>query len=160
MTNDGVTRFNPNLYKNGNVCISILNTWAGEKWSSCQTISSVLIALCSVLNKYPFENEPGQDKNSKSFNSYHKTIEYKNIDFAICDIFLNQRLISQFQIFYPFMKQHFINNYEKLIQFIDSKYDDEITVENVNIYNMTTIIDYPRLKDKLIKTKQFIETIK
>ena len=40
-TNDGSTRFNPNLYTNGKVCVSILNTWMGEKWSSCQTINSV-----------------------------------------------------------------------------------------------------------------------
>ena len=31
-TNDGFTRFNPNLYKNGKVCISLLNTWQGEQW--------------------------------------------------------------------------------------------------------------------------------
>ena len=45
-TNDGITRFNPNLYKCGKVCLSILNTWRGDQWSSCQTISSVLLALC------------------------------------------------------------------------------------------------------------------
>ena len=28
-TNDGQTRFNPNLYKNSKVCISLLNTWKG-----------------------------------------------------------------------------------------------------------------------------------
>ena len=28
-TNDGKTRFNPNLYRNGKVCVSILNTWKG-----------------------------------------------------------------------------------------------------------------------------------
>ncbi len=30
MTNDGVTRFHPNLYKTGKVCLSIINTWRGE----------------------------------------------------------------------------------------------------------------------------------
>ena len=32
-SNDGVTRFNPNLYRSGKVCLSILNTWSGEQWS-------------------------------------------------------------------------------------------------------------------------------
>ena len=59
MTNNGNTRFNPNLYKNGKVCLSVLNTWQGESWSSCQTIRSVLLTLCTVLNKFPIENEPG-----------------------------------------------------------------------------------------------------
>ena len=48
-TYDGQTRFNPNLYINGYVCLSILNTWEGEKWSACQSIKSI---LKSILNTY------------------------------------------------------------------------------------------------------------
>ena len=44
-TNGDGIRFNPNLYKCGKVCISLLNTWRGEQWTSCQTISSVLLTL-------------------------------------------------------------------------------------------------------------------
>jgi hypothetical protein len=32
MTSDGVTRFHPNLYVNGKVCLSILGTWSGPPW--------------------------------------------------------------------------------------------------------------------------------
>ncbi len=35
-------RFNPNLYEGGKVCLSILGTWSGPKWSSVQTLKSVL----------------------------------------------------------------------------------------------------------------------
>jgi ubiquitin-conjugating enzyme E2 Z len=35
LTNDGRMRFNPNLYVTGKVCLSILNTWTGESWTSC-----------------------------------------------------------------------------------------------------------------------------
>ena len=56
MTNDGKTRFNPNLYICGKVCVSILNTWTGEKWSSCQTINSILLTLFTLLNNEPFLN--------------------------------------------------------------------------------------------------------
>jgi len=44
-TNGGKTRFNPNLYADGKVCLSILGTWrgeSGEQWSSvqnCQVLS-------------------------------------------------------------------------------------------------------------------------
>ena len=44
-TNDGYTRFNPNLYKSGKVCISLLNTWKGEQWTGCQTIKSILLTF-------------------------------------------------------------------------------------------------------------------
>ena len=59
LTNGDNIRFNPNLYKTGKVCISILNTWRGDQWTSCQNISSVLLSLCMVLFKDPMLNEPG-----------------------------------------------------------------------------------------------------
>merc|ERR1711871_276074 len=46
-------RFHPNLYRSGKVCVSILNTWKGEQWSSCQTISSILLTLISLLHNKP-----------------------------------------------------------------------------------------------------------
>ncbi|KAK7205222.1 ubiquitin-conjugating enzyme/RWD-like protein [Myxozyma melibiosi] len=61
-TNDGWTRFNPNIYANGKVCLSILGTWrgeAGEQWSSAQGIESVLMSIQSLMCSNPFENEPG-----------------------------------------------------------------------------------------------------
>ena len=86
MTNDGVTRFNPNLYKCGKVCVSILNTWSGDKWSACQTINSILLTLCSLLNDTPLLNEPGVTKLHKDYVAYNRIIEYVNINFAICEL--------------------------------------------------------------------------
>jgi ubiquitin-protein ligase len=60
LTNDGRTRFNPNLYKNGKVCLSLLNTWQGEQWSGVQSLSSILQCIqTAVLNEEPLRNEPG-----------------------------------------------------------------------------------------------------
>jgi ubiquitin-protein ligase len=158
MTNDGRTRFNPNLYVCGKVCLSILNTWSGEKWSSCQTINSVLLTLCTLLNNEPLLNEPGQNSNSKDFISYHKSIQYTNIDYAICDIIINNKSYNDiYKLFYHFMKEQFIINFDELLLFVQSQ-SKEITLEYVDIYNMNTYIDYLKLETKLIKTKQFIET--
>ena len=157
MTNDGITRFNPNLYKCGKVCVSILNTWTGEKWSSCQTINSVLLTLCSLLNNSPLENEPGQGKNSKDFVPYQKSIEFKNIDFSICDMILQQKIPEEFIMFYPFIKESFINNYDKLISYVKSK-PEKNSVQTVVIYRMTTYINYFNLEQKLIETKKYIDS--
>ena len=158
MTNDGLTRFNPNLYKCGKVCVSILNTWAGDKWSSCQTINSILLTLCSLLNKAPLENEPGQSKSCRDFIPYQKSIEYSNIHFAICDIInLSKKKIPYpFEIFYPFMREHFLKNYDKIMAFVESK-KDETGLQIVHIYSMNTTIDYVALKNKLIQTKLIVE---
>jgi ubiquitin-conjugating enzyme E2 Z len=159
MTNDGVTRFNPNLYINGKVCVSILNTWAGEKWSSCQTINSVLLTLCSLLNESPLENEPGQTVTCRDFDPYQKSIEYKNIDFAICDMFLKRKIPPVFQAFYPFMREQFIHNYDKLLAYVHSKLNEQ-SIQHVFIYKMTTNINYATLEYKLIETKKFIDSQK
>ncbi|KAF5189351.1 Ubiquitin-conjugating enzyme [Thalictrum thalictroides] len=57
-------RLNPNLYSNGYVCLSLLNTWNGqkvEKWNKSQsTVLQVLLSLQAlVLNEKPCFNEPG-----------------------------------------------------------------------------------------------------
>jgi ubiquitin-protein ligase len=156
MTNDGMTRYNPNLYKCGKVCVSILNTWSGDKWSSCQTINSILLTLCSLLNDAPLENEPGHNKISRDFIPYQKSIEFKNIDFAICDMILKNKIPQPFHMFYPFIREHFINNYDKLIAYVQSK-SGETSTQHVSIYNMTTNINYNNLQHKLNETKQFID---
>lgn len=158
MTNDGHTRFNPNLYRCGKVCVSILNTWSGDKWTSCQTINSVLLTLCSLLNDTPLLNEPGQGKNSRDFIPYQNSIQYKNIDFSICDMIIhNKTKYNICEMFYIIMKEQFINNYAKLIEYVRSQ-SKEISIQQVGIYNMTTVINYSTLENKLIETKKIIDS--
>lgn len=159
MTNNGSTRFNPNLYKCGKVCVSILNTWSGDKWSSCQTINSVLLTLCSLLNDAPLENEPGHNRESRDFIPYQKSIEFSNINFAICDMInKNKKKIPYpFEMFYPFMRESFLRNYNKIMEFIETK-KNEINTFTVPIYSMTTIVNYIELKNKLITTKNLVES--
>lgn len=154
MTNNGVTRFNPNLYKCGKVCVSILNTWSGDKWSACQTLNSVLLTLCSLLNDKPLLNEPGQLITSKDFLPYQKSIEFLNIDFTICDMLGNMKrwLPEYFSHFYPFMKEHFLKNYDKILAIVDSKAEIN-ELYHVNIFQMNTTANYLALKDKIVALK-------
>ena len=55
MTLNNSVRFNPNLYKCGKVCLSILNTWSGPGWTSSQNLMSVLLSLQSLLHEYPIK---------------------------------------------------------------------------------------------------------
>ena len=59
-------RIHPNLYVGrskdnylGKVCLSIINTWSGPKWTSVMHIGSVLLSIQSLLNENPLQNEPG-----------------------------------------------------------------------------------------------------
>ncbi|EJD00913.1 uncharacterized protein FOMMEDRAFT_135199 [Fomitiporia mediterranea MF3/22] len=60
-TNDGKYRFNPNLYSDGKVCLSLLGTWSGPSWvSGKSTLLQVLISIQSmILCDEPYLNEPG-----------------------------------------------------------------------------------------------------
>ena len=62
LTSDGTTRFHPNLYVGGKVCLSILGTWQGPKWAAVMTISTVLSSIQSLLEPNPITNEPGWEK--------------------------------------------------------------------------------------------------
>lgn len=61
-TSDAETRFHPNLYVGGKVCLSILGTWSGPKWSAVMTISTVLSSIQSLLEANPITNEPSYEK--------------------------------------------------------------------------------------------------
>ena len=153
LTNDSFTRMHPNLYKKGKVCLSIINTWKGEQWTGCQTIKSILLTIVSILDKEPFLHEPGITKNHNDFNSYHRAIKYKNIDFCILnviDTFNTSNLIDieYKDFFYPLM----IKSFEKNISYINKIIDENINNTNENIhlyfYSMTTIINYTITKSK------------
>ncbi|CCA72505.1 hypothetical protein PIIN_06442 [Serendipita indica DSM 11827] len=60
-TNNGTYRFNPNLYAEGKVCLSLLGTWEGPGWiSGKSTLLQVLISIQSmILCEEPYLNEPG-----------------------------------------------------------------------------------------------------
>lgn len=155
-TNNGEIRFNPNLYKNGKVCVSILNTWSGDQWSSCQTLNSVLLTLCSLLNNNPLLNEPGIKENHPDCNKYIKILNYGNILVSICGMVNKKYLPKQFDIFYPIIKETFLNNYERLTIFIENNIQVKEWV-NTSVYNSTIFVDYEKLKNELIKCKNLLE---
>ncbi|KAI3983513.1 hypothetical protein MKX01_038933 [Papaver californicum] len=68
-------RSNPNLYQNGFVCLSLLNTWSGnvnEKWKPSQsTILQVLVSIQGlVLNAKSYFNEPAFANLPKNFDPW------------------------------------------------------------------------------------------
>lgn len=124
-TNDGLTRFNPNLYRNGKVCISILNTWKGDQWSSCQTITSVLLTLCTVLNEKPLLNEPGVKETDNDMINYNRIIRYKNIKVGVIDVLEKIYFRERFPEFREIFEKEFRKNYKSLMQKIEDNSQDD-----------------------------------
>eukprot|EP00854_Cymbomonas_tetramitiformis_P001186 gene1186-1754_t len=63
-TGGGRVRFNPNLYHDGKVCLSLLGTWAGPGWDRAHsTLLQVLVSIQSlILVEEPYFNEPGYER--------------------------------------------------------------------------------------------------
>jgi ubiquitin-protein ligase len=148
-TKDGSTRFHPNFYANGKVCLSILNTWFGESWSSCDTIRTVLLQICIAFTPIPLLNEPGIHKSSIECSLYTEAIEYHNLDAAVCNIVSKTgHYLPFFDLFYDTIREVFSNLKESHIAFIKSKAGHRSRI-HIPIYEMTSVIDYPSLLLKI-----------
>jgi ubiquitin-protein ligase len=161
-TNGNNIRFNPNLYVCGKVCVSLLNTWRGDQWTSCQSISTVLLTLCTLLSKDPLLNEPGVGKNHHDMNKYNEIIEYSNINIAVCDIVRKKSgiFLPFFDNFYPFIKENFLKNYDKLLEIAEKKNTDfqlQSKEFRTDFYTMRVTVDYNIIIEKLKEAKLIIE---
>lgn len=154
LTNDGKTRFNPNYYRSGKVCLSILNTWKGPQWSGCNTISTVLLTLCTVLNEEPFLNEPGITKNHINYENYNISLIYSNLSVAILGVLKNEKINNIKSIKKRFSKEVlevFKKNYQNIIDNIET-YEKKYTNDTYRVpfYRMTTIVNFSALKKDFI----------
>jgi ubiquitin-conjugating enzyme E2 Z len=158
-TNGNMVRFNPNLYTCGKVCVSLLNTWRGDQWTSCQSISTVLLTLCTLLCKNPLLNEPGVGSGHADMKHYDEIIEYSNLTIASCDIIFRKDgvYLPFFENFYPFVKENFLKNVDEMIVFAEKKNKD-FKGEEINFktsyYSMNINVNYfvviQRLKEAQI----------
>ena len=57
-TGDGMVRFNPNLYSDGKVCLSLLGTWHGEGWM-VPTATNFGSTILQVKAHVPYPILPG-----------------------------------------------------------------------------------------------------
>eukprot|EP00262_Sarcandra_glabra_P001181 TRINITY_DN111_c0_g1_i1.p1 TRINITY_DN111_c0_g1~~TRINITY_DN111_c0_g1_i1.p1 ORF type:complete len:508 (-),score=91.21 TRINITY_DN111_c0_g1_i1:280-1803(-) len=84
----GGLRLNPNLYNCGKVCLSLLNTWAGnknERWSpEGSTMLQVLVSIQAlVLNAKPYFNEPGYESTAGTPQGEKKSAAYNEEAFLL-----------------------------------------------------------------------------
>ncbi|KAG0035031.1 hypothetical protein BGZ81_001541 [Podila clonocystis] len=118
----GIGRINPNLYEDGNVCLSLLNTWHGkdqtETWTLSSSILQLLISLQGlVLVPEPYYNEAGFEKfvgtkeaarNSELYNEKVYLLSLKTI----------QTLINNPPLSFSKEVRHFYFKKEKLEQVV------------------------------------------
>lgn len=159
MTNNGCVRFHPNFYKSGKVCLSILNTWRGEQWSSCQTIKSILLTLVSIMDNKPLLHEPGINELHRDFNNYTKIIEYYNLEFSI-NTCLNPNMLKESYIniwnFYELFEQEIKENASarkiEILNKCKEKENEPFEIVKTGLYSLECKINYKKLYSEMKKT--------
>lgn len=153
-------RFNPNLYTNGKVCLSMLNTWAGPGWVPTNTVTNILVAIQAlVLNDEPMRNEPGFEHSSEhDIRSYNLIIQYANLKVAILDQ-IKLKNLGKFECFREKIISLFLDNYSKISNLIDQFQPIDKDIIQSPAYGMTLQLDYENLKNysKIMYYKLLLE---
>ena len=151
LTQDGQTRFNPNLYVDGKVCLSVLNTWhEGPQWCGIQSLESVLMVIMSdVLCEIPLQGEPayrtcGMSEESKIYN---RIVFHSNVRTAVIGMLkAPPRYASIF-------KEIILKEKEKKKDEILKEVDAHMSYNNKEEYNraygMRVKYNFMKLKDEL-----------
>jgi ubiquitin-protein ligase len=137
-------RFHPNLYVEGYVCLSVLNTWGNNEWSPCQNLTSIASTIQSVMNENPITNEPEYENETGQISQeYYKIIEYYNLKSIYKNI---TTPIVGFNNFTPIIKNFFLSKYEKYLEIIDKNKKNNNQIVSCSIYGLSVKLDYKKLK--------------
>ena len=93
--------------------------------------------------------------------NYTTIIEYSNLSIAVCDVVLKQKdvYIHFFENFRPFIKDNFLKNYDKMVEFIKDQMRTnfkEPKIIQTDMYKMSVNVDYNSLLTKLHQSKIYI----
>lgn len=148
-------RIHPNLYVGshnsgfGKVCLSILGTWSGPKWTTIMDITTVLITIQSLLDQNPLHHEPGQEKENGSVNGYYnEVIRYESLYTLLIRNFIDTP--PGFEIFHENMVREISKmDKEKTVQEIKELIEKSNGIEKITIsvpiYRINSTINYKKL---------------
>ena len=157
-TNDGRVRFNPNLYTNGKVCVSILGTWQGPGWSATFSIETVLVTLQSLMGERPIENEPGYEKaQKKTVENYNTRVAHATIRLAVIGMLRNPP--KGFEVFKDIQIKHFFKDYRYFRTTCEERMTQKVEGTTVKgVYGSFT--ERIRYKELRIELEQLYEELK
>ena len=142
-------RLHPNLYQEGKVCLSILNTWGNNEWSPALTLEKVFLTIQGLLDSNPIANEPGyhtRTLKSPEAQSYYQVALYRTLKVAVLDMFVHPLLPVEFKnVMTKYFKEH-RDDYLKQI--------DKLAIVDktqIKCFHGYEFVDYNQLKKSLIE---------
>lgn len=162
ITSDGRTRFHPQFYVSGNICLSILGTWSGPGWTSAFTLRSLLIILQSMFVENPLACEPGYEKGTlehSRFKNYRDYVEHQCIKYMLHQGFLWKkgeiRETHEWSLFQEIVEKEWPDIFAKLKQKVLEKQNQEEQVWENLAFEMSGATNWKSLADSLQKFESF-----
>ena len=157
-------RHNPNLYEDGQVCLSILGTWGDvDTWTNLMTTEQVLLAIQSqVLTKNAIDNEPDYEwsiTHPVLAKHYEEIVRHSNYKYNVIHIYNNIPVSDLYTnaAIRNTIKQYLLKNEEKYIETIESLQEHDGIIYQCKFYNNSIVCCYASL---LTKFKTMIHQIK
>jgi ubiquitin-protein ligase len=144
-TGNDTVRFNPNLYKEGKVCLSALGTWGGDESESWNPLLSTMYqVICSVQAQIlgmdePYFNEPGYEKSRhtpegiRNSQEYNENLYPESIRWGIVDMIKNppETMEEVIKTHFKMKKDEIVETTGKWLTKIDNKitkYTNDINI--------------------------------
>jgi len=151
-------RFNPNLYNDGKVCLSVLNTWHGkpeERWSSeTSSLLQVLVSIQSlILVPEPYFNEPGYERSRGTPAGTQRSLEYDlNIRHATVRWAILENLINPPPAFKDVITSHFQYKSEEVLTQCEKWYAEALTNSSKSTHIAESLKRMiPKIKSQFLK---------
>ncbi|XP_047537096.1 baculoviral IAP repeat-containing protein 6 [Vanessa atalanta] len=155
-------RFNPNLYNDGKVCLSVLNTWHGrpeEKWNAhTSSFLQVLVSIQSlILVPEPYFNEPGYERSRGTRAGNSASLEYNSNIYQACVRWaMLDHLRSPEPCFKEVIQTHFWMKRNEIMQTVanwitelEGQTGDERTQRSIQLNLMALKRHYMKLQEEL-----------
>ena len=129
LTNDGYTRFHPNLYIDGKVCLSILGTYSGPGWQSTMSLSMVLLSLKALLDNNPLRHEPGYENIPLTHNyalHYKEYVHHQIIKYTVNEL-RKKSLLCYFE-------KEIQDNLQNLKAALKQEIQQQIRIQPIDVY--------------------------
>jgi ubiquitin-conjugating enzyme E2 Z len=163
ITYDGITRFHPNLYIEGKVCLSILGTWQGPGWTSVMNLRTVLLSILGLLDNEPLLHEPGYatSKGAVVSKTYTEFIQFRSLQYIVSCLhgWLNKtpsymNLLNDFEEEWAEALPQIWKNTKQRLELLAAK--PQVSWPSI-VYSMSGQSNYPELLAKLNEMKQKFE---
>mmetsp|Transcript_37924 Transcript_37924/g.80594 ORF Transcript_37924/g.80594 Transcript_37924/m.80594 type:complete len:348 (+) Transcript_37924:150-1193(+) len=147
-TGDGRVRFNPNLYVDGKVCLSILGTWRGPSWTSLCTFRTMLLSIQSLLCSQPLQNEPGHEQDAGAdCELYSAILRYENV--AVSALQLSQPLLPALSPLRAPAAALFLQHFAEYLQALEEFDGCEGNCDRCPLYGFITRYSPERVRQRL-----------